>query len=446
MKASREEVRIRKLNKPQSNRLLDYSKDLWEEEKPLDTVEESWLKDGILFRDRVTQKAKIKIPLTRDKKTSALPSLAVPMPGQSYNPRYEDHQKLMKRAIEHEEIKQDRIERPMRTTYNAFPKMGTHNTDKTWMKEMSEGLPTQGAPAEEQEVEYQETTEEQLEADEDNEDWEDVDDDEEDMDDEEDLDEEEEVEEGDKDMDPAGEDDDNEEEDSEDDDKEEGDEKENDITDENESKDTVENKGVKRSLDELIKTAKKIKKIETNNNRSGNERKLKKEKKEALQKLVTVSHGGHTNNPKPAQQRRKEKELKLAAEERTKEKELKQRESQVFRVKSLQKEIDKQQQKKDSRKAKRDEKLKNQMYKPGRMNYFRYREHDLAVALGDELADSLRSVKPKTNLMEEHFNRLQKRNMVETRIRRKVKRKPKRMIKRDQKVDYSNVDKLAKES
>ena len=49
----------------------------------------------------------------------------------------------------------------------------------------------------------------------------------------------------------------------------------------------------------------------------------------------------------------------------------------------------------------------------------RFEEEEIPVNLGDELAESLRSVVPAVELLEDRFKNLQRRNLLEPRLKHK---------------------------
>ncbi|KYN33330.1 hypothetical protein ALC56_12041 [Trachymyrmex septentrionalis] len=83
---------------------------------------------------------KRKLPLLC-KKSSVLPAVEIPHPGTSYNPSYNDHQKLLHNIgqKELELMKQD--EHLNRVTTQMFDKISLQKRDENIMKEMLEGLP-----------------------------------------------------------------------------------------------------------------------------------------------------------------------------------------------------------------------------------------------------------------------------------------------------------------
>ncbi|XP_024117231.1 ribosome biogenesis protein NOP53-like [Oryzias melastigma] len=54
---------------------------------------------------------------------------------------------------------------------------------------------------------------------------------------------------------------------------------------------------------------------------------------------------------------------------------------------------------------------------------YRFQAQDLEVQLSDELAASLRQLKPEGSILKDRFKSLQKRNLIEPRERAKFKRR-----------------------
>ncbi|KAK0182761.1 hypothetical protein PV327_000862 [Microctonus hyperodae] len=97
-----------------------------------DTVRHTIANEGIRKR---------KIPASLHKKPSEISTIEIPHPGMSYNPSYEDHQKLL-HTIAKEEINSMKIEAHLdRVTNGMFKKVSVETQEKVWMKESSEGLP-----------------------------------------------------------------------------------------------------------------------------------------------------------------------------------------------------------------------------------------------------------------------------------------------------------------
>ncbi len=72
-------------------------------------------------------------------------------------------------------------------------------------------------------------------------------------------------------------------------------------------------------------------------------------------------------------------------------------------------------------------------------NWFRILQ-ELEIKLSNELTGNLRSIKPEGNLIEDRYKSLQKRNVIETRVKQKIvrnKKKRKRLEKRNYKMGFS---------
>nr|XP_045595140.1 ribosome biogenesis protein NOP53-like [Procambarus clarkii] len=153
------------------------------------------------------------------------------------------------------------------------------------------------------------------------------------------------------------------------------------------------------------------------------------------------------NEKKTKKQRRKEQKLKLAKLKRLQQKEQRVRSSNIFRVKTYQKEIDQSEDLTKKRilgRSARKEQLKSMPHRLGRL---RFEEEDIAVTLGDELPDCLRRAAPAVDLIEERFKSLQRRNVIEPRLPHKLQRKYKlkKTVKRSYKEEFAKIEKMVDE-
>merc|ERR1719370_1668941 len=71
---------------------------------------------------------------------------------------------------------------------------------------------------------------------------------------------------------------------------------------------------------------------------------------------------------------------------------------------------------------KKIEKLKN----PIQLSRYKYQPQELELKLSDELTGNLRNLKPEGSLLEDRFKSMQRRNMIEVRVKQKTVRKLKR--------------------
>lgn len=149
---NRELNALRKKNKPVKG---EFSKDLWDDDKPL---------PGEMNSEWVLQPAKehnvahsnlreMVIRYKKRSKPSKIPAIEAPHPGVSYNPSYSAHRELLESVAnkEMELIKKD--QHLTRVTSKMFNKVPKAQAEAEWMKEMSEGVPVLDAEAAKPDVE-----------------------------------------------------------------------------------------------------------------------------------------------------------------------------------------------------------------------------------------------------------------------------------------------------
>lgn len=146
---------------------------------------------------------------------------------------------------------------------------------------------------------------------------------------------------------------------------------------------------------------------------------------------------------KTKQQRRRELREKLAKKRKEAEKKLNVKESEVFRVKTMKKELAQRDEKNANRAQIRAQIHIDSLYKPKRLSKYRFEESEIPLNLPSELSGSLRTIKVEGNLLEDRFKSLQKRNLIETRVPQSVKRKfkLKKEVKRRHKPKVEIADK-----
>lgn len=89
---------------------------------------------------RVTRKTRVKVPEHHLNVISKIPAVEVPHPGASYNPSYDDHQKLLLEARE-VEVKKLKQEKKIKRALDAmFPAPHQAPTEESYLEEMSAGL------------------------------------------------------------------------------------------------------------------------------------------------------------------------------------------------------------------------------------------------------------------------------------------------------------------
>ncbi|VDI08875.1 nucleolar protein 53 [Mytilus galloprovincialis] len=138
-------------------------------------------------------------------------------------------------------------------------------------------------------------------------------------------------------------------------------------------------------------------------------------------------------------QRNKEKKLKQQEKLQKTDKAKKLRANEIFRLKSLKKEVKEKEKKVEQKKEarlKREAANKTKTRKIGKM---KFEEPNLEIKLTDELEGSLRLLKPEGHLFEDRFKSLQKRSIIEPRVqaRHTRKYKPKVFDKRSHREEGS---------
>ncbi|XP_024885100.1 ribosome biogenesis protein NOP53 [Temnothorax curvispinosus] len=117
--------------------------DIWNGTNVLlpETVTEWMSSDSIRHTISHLGMKKRKVPSLLRKKSSVLPAVEMPHPGTSYNPSYDDHQKLLHEVAQKELELMKQEEHLDRVTTQMFKKISLNKRDEYMMKEMSEGLP-----------------------------------------------------------------------------------------------------------------------------------------------------------------------------------------------------------------------------------------------------------------------------------------------------------------
>ncbi|XP_034238862.1 LOW QUALITY PROTEIN: ribosome biogenesis protein NOP53 [Thrips palmi] len=135
-----------KRNKPKPG---DFSKDLWDEDKPLPgEMNSEWVLQPAKEHNIANSKLKeMVIRYSKRSKPSKIAAIESPHPGVSYNPSFSAHTELLQ-AIANKEmelIKKDKHIK--RVTSNMFQRIPREQAEADWMKEMSQGVPVLDAEA-----------------------------------------------------------------------------------------------------------------------------------------------------------------------------------------------------------------------------------------------------------------------------------------------------------
>ncbi|XP_074536421.1 ribosome biogenesis protein NOP53 isoform X1 [Halichoeres trimaculatus] len=128
---------------------------------------------------------------------------------------------------------------------------------------------------------------------------------------------------------------------------------------------------------------------------------------------------------KTERQRKREKADKIKEQQRLSDRQQTNQRQQLFQLRSIKASIKKQDQKTKDRQTKRKAKQEAQKAQPRRLGKLKFQAQDLEVKLSDELASTLRQLKPEGSVLKDRFKSLQKRNLIEPRERAKFKRRHK---------------------
>uniref|UniRef100_A0A8C2EAT3 Ribosome biogenesis protein NOP53 n=1 Tax=Cyprinus carpio TaxID=7962 RepID=A0A8C2EAT3_CYPCA len=137
----------------------------------------------------------------------------------------------------------------------------------------------------------------------------------------------------------------------------------------------------------------------------------------------TVMGPTATQEKKTEKQRKKEKAQRIKDLQRKVERQVIDKQQQLFQLRSISASVKKQEQRTEMRQAQRKVQQEAQKSMPRRLGRLKFQTPDLDVQLSDELASSLRSLKPEGSILKDRFKSLQKRNIIEPRERARFNRK-----------------------
>ncbi|XP_047449991.1 ribosome biogenesis protein NOP53 [Mugil cephalus] len=126
---------------------------------------------------------------------------------------------------------------------------------------------------------------------------------------------------------------------------------------------------------------------------------------------------------KTERQRKKERADKLKVQRRLAQKKQIDGQQQLFQLRSIKASIKQQEQNTETKRVQRKANQEAEKAQPRRLGKLKFQPQDLEVQLSDELAGSLRRLKPEGSVLKDRFKSLQKRNLIEPRERAKFKRR-----------------------
>ena len=144
------------------------------------------------------------------------------------------------------------------------------------------------------------------------------------------------------------------------------------------------------------------------------------ENEEEIEKIVIG------NKPKTRRQLRDRRKKIFADQKKEREKDVKIREIEVARVKSIKKELKATEMKTQERQEKKKAAAEEKLHGPVRLSNYKYEPQEIEIKLSDELTGNLRNLKQEGSLLEDRFKSMQRRNMIEVRVKQKTVRKLKR--------------------
>merc|ERR1712227_301542 len=108
------------------------------------------------------------------------------------------------------------------------------------------------------------------------------------------------------------------------------------------------------------------------------------------------------------------------------EKNVKTREIEISRIKSIKKQLKSGESKTLERQEKKKAAAEEKLLGPVRLSNYKYEPLEIEIKLSDELTGNLRNLKQEGSLLEDRFKSMQRRNMIEVRVKQKVVKKLKR--------------------
>lgn len=143
------------------------------------------------------------------------------------------------------------------------------------------------------------------------------------------------------------------------------------------------------------------------------------------------------NRKKTLQQRRKQQKLLQLQKTIKAAKQEKKKVADIYKLRFLNKQIERNEKKMKMLQEKRTKMAEYKSKEAKCLSSVKFEEPDIEFCTGDELFGSLRNLKKCGNLLEDRFKSLQKRNILEPRIKQKKTRtKTKRFIRPGHKDDW----------
>jgi len=151
--------------------------------------------------------------------------------------------------------------------------------------------------------------------------------------------------------------------------------------------------------------------------------------------------------PKTRRQKRDKRKRMFEDQKKTRERNVKIKETEISRLKSIKRELKSEEavaaENEEKRKVAKEEKMAG----PLKLSNYNYEPQEIEIKLSEELTGNLRNLKQEGSLLEDRFKSMQRRNMIEVRVKQKtVKRlKRKKFEKKGHRMGWEeNPNKVAK--
>jgi len=156
------------------------------------------------------------------------------------------------------------------------------------------------------------------------------------------------------------------------------------------------------------------------------EKEEKEEQEESIEDDAEKESSSQVIRPKTRKQKRDKRGRMFEKQRERREKETKLREMELMRTKSLTKELKKEEMRTEANQKRRAQEKLDKMGGSIQLSNYKYEPQEIEIKLSDELTGNLRNLKPEGSILEDRFKSLQRRNMIEVRVKQKTVRKLKR--------------------
>ena len=132
------------------------------------------------------------------------------------------------------------------------------------------------------------------------------------------------------------------------------------------------------------------------------------------------------NKPKTRRQKRDRRKRMFEDQRKERERSVRLRETEISRLRSIRKELNSEESRIEKNMEKKKIEAEQKLLGPQKLSNYKYEPQEIEIKLSDELTGNLRNLKQEGSLLEDRFKSMQRRNLVEVRIKHKTVRKLKR--------------------